>query len=598
MDTERPIQPHFGEILPPATETDERDACLRVLRYASIQLTKFWVEIQSFPVFLNALNHASVAEVEGLLGWLQSSPTWNSQVENPELIQALQDADARRSLLQFSRHALCVRALRAELGERLAPPAFGESRFAEDLRLLQRCVDVVKRREGTDPLSQAELAQEIQVAQMELDRVNAVRIYFRDLQSRFDMPEPTRPDEAALLFRLLEQLEGMPARVVEWRIPSVIHPTSRMRMETWRDRARPILDQRQTLARRFRVDGDEEPEHLRSIAESLRSGGWFKFLNPRYRKAVKDYREKCLDAADLKKNRAGGKNMAEESRLEMSESLDIWARTVEQLRAFSGNAEARLAFGSRFEGVDTDFEGALLANAWAQEARRVLGNVTGKAEGTLAERLVSYLFEVSEGTLEKSRALAQSPETARIQGLLLRAELRGETPFDERATSLETLLRDWRNLSLGSLRLGLLSELPLTALHDALLRAEEIDFLQRRMEADPLPRQWLKTAYRGVDTRLEPIDQAMSYVRFIESAPIPDGLKKTFLSHYGPQRLSENRALVAPALHSLGLVKEHLGKVEVATRGRFQAQSVVPIPVLTQGFQDALKPKASRAGNA
>ena len=57
----------------------DHEAQLRMLRFASIDLQKFWVDIQSFPVFLNTVKGASIQELGVISEWMQASPAWHQR---------------------------------------------------------------------------------------------------------------------------------------------------------------------------------------------------------------------------------------------------------------------------------------------------------------------------------------------------------------------------------------------------------------------------------------------------------------------------------------------------------------------------------------
>ena len=85
------------------------------------------------------------------------------------------------------------------------------------------------------------------------------------------------------------------------------------------------------------------------------------------------------------------------------------------------------------------------------------------------------------------------------------------------------------------------------------------------------------------------IEAVLSYVEFIETAGLPESLRNSFLTAYGPARLADTQSLVAPAQNGLLAVKEHLGRLESATYGQTKGLESEPLLDLIQRIQRALK---------
>ena len=85
------------------------------------------------------------------------------------------------------------------------------------------------------------------------------------------------------------------------------------------------------------------------------------------------------------------------------------------------------------------------------------------------------------------------------------------------------------------------------------------------------------------------IERGLSYVRFVEEAPIPEAMKISFLSLHGPQRFNESKTQVGSVLPSLKPLKEHLQKLENITHNQVVVLEQGPILQLMNRIQEALK---------
>jgi hypothetical protein len=119
--------------------------------------------------------------------------------------------------------------------------------------------------------------------------------------------------------------------------------------------------------------------------------------------------------------------------------------------------------------------------------------------------------------------------------------------------------------------------------------SEELSFLESQMEAKPDMKVWLKNIYFGSDTDVTMIEKGMSYVRFVEEAPIPEVMKISFLSLHGPQRYNESKGLIGALLASLNPLKDHLQKLENLTHNQVLPLESGPILQLMNQIQGALK---------
>jgi hypothetical protein len=350
-----------------------------------------------------------------------------------------------------------------------------------------------------------------------------------------------------------------------------------VRIKAWQDRAKPVLETRKRLEHHFKLGEKVTTDYLRDLAAMLTSGGVFRSFKSPYREAVDMYR--ALLTTEMNEKRK-----LPETSLQMAERLAEWATYIEQVQAFENNAEAKTLFGTLFKGVDTDFNRACDANAWASQIRAELG--TGEPYG---DAVIDFIFKATPSQLQAVVEYFESQNSESIQKLLEDSEFKDPKEFSDLALEEDKRLKELKKLNQALSQLGIKEEVELKELNELFMMAEEILFLTGRMDQNPDLKSWLKSEYKTAETDLALIEQALYYIQFIENSEIPDSLKTAFLSVYGPQRFGENRALVASALTSLNGLKDHLQKLDAVSHGKVQILIQGPIPDLLSRIQQACK---------
>jgi hypothetical protein len=564
----------------PDLHTDDFELLLRTLRFVSIQLSKFWVEVQSFPLFLNVLSSASVQEIERIFQWLQSGPAWHTLVQQPRIIPALVHASSRKVLLEFARDVKSVQALQKKLALKQDPDLNGSKSMEARLAQLGEAIQLTQKY-NLGNSARTELEDKISHIQERIERIQKVQEFFTALNEQTDFPRAEGLQQAKQVFEAIECIRQIPEEVIQWRQPRVLAPGQMVRIKAWQDRAKPILDIRKRLEVHMNLESDVTPEELRELAAVLTAGGMFRtFKNP-YKDAIEKYRSLLALGTNPK-------SKIKDTALQMGERLTEWASYIEQVQAFESNAEAKATFGSLFKGVDTDFRGASLANTWAARIRTELG-YSGDAFG---EASIDFIFRATESQLKAVVAYFSKTFAKDIEGLLKEPEFETLQEFKDLAKEEESKLEELMKLLSMTVRLGIHEDVALKSLEEIRTMNEEISFLVGRMDANADLKNWLKNDYRGPETDLTLIEQGLFYVQFIENSDLPESLKNIFLSVYGPQRYGENRALVSSALASLATVKEHLLKLDAATHGQVQNVIKGSIPDLLSRIQIACRQPA------
>jgi hypothetical protein len=588
-------EPEAGDTHPwrwfvtPEHPPEEYEGLRRTLRYAHIDLQKFWVEFSSAPVFLTALKCASVRQMENVVEWLQASPDWKEfrQTRLARQMPAVASPAARRLLVEFHRDAQALRAVRAELAtklERLPADAAGLARLATALGEAAG----LARREGVEPWAPPHIGLGLADARTELERVERMERFFARTGDETGAPMPVTTGQAGMLLEAIDAVAQLPRALVGWRRPAILGAASRATIVEWNERAAPLRERRRRLAQRFRLDEPIGPETLERIAGELLKGGPFRRFRGTYRDALAAY-------ADLRVAPVEGAKPASERDETRAKRLREWAELLRDEEHFDETLAGRAFFGDRFDGVDTDFDAALEANAWAAEVRARFLPDGPEGADAFTEAVCSWALAADAAGYEAAVAAHAGTEIQEIRRLLAREGVRPSERFDDLVERAEARLEALTRLEARVREAGLRANFSMSSLGELHERAEEARFLTARMDGNEALRGLLGPDYRGPDTDLNPVEQALAYVRSIHAAPVPDDLKMAFLSGNGPQRLADTRQAFSRPLTFRGAVHEHFRKLESATRGRVRALAggreleEAPIPELLDRLQDALR---------
>ena len=211
---------------------------------------------------------------------------------------------------------------------------------------------------------------------------------------------------------------------------------------------------------------------------------------------------------------------------------------------------------------------------------------------TFGNSLFDFMITVSASNVDSVSFYLDPENSSDVRANLLVLDSWETTDFGVIAASQKMELTELGRLLnlLDQLSLG--QDIKLSELEELRLMTEEFLFLTRRMDSNSELKQWLRVAYRGVETDLSLLDQSLAYVQYIESSKIPQSLKNAFHSAYGPQRLNESRELMSSVCSSLEALKESLQKLEGSTYGQTQNFITFSIPSLMNRIQVALRKPA------
>lgn len=578
----------------PDLHQEEFESLIRCIRYLSIHLNKFWVEVQSCPIFLKTHKVDSVQQFKEIIEWLISSPRWNEIIDHPKVIPELTIPASRKALFEYMRNVQSARTLQTQILSQL--------NYLPDPHVCQTACQLAKGY-AFESWIRSDLEYNIEKANTELNNLKRISQFFSDLSQASGFKKPSNSIEAQGLLWAIKCIQQMPQRIWSWRHRQIVGPTQKIRIQAWQDRARPILELRKKLNKHFKLEQSPDLEKLQKIEIHLKAPKLFYGFTSGYREAVGAYQ-------GLRRIHPPGKKLVNESRLEMSQRISDWLNYIELSTTFRENTDARNAFEPHFQGIDTDFSTACDTNDWACSIRRDLStlkilNNRGPTKDEVDEKkesnedlknlLLDYVFFIPLARIQPTIEFSKADETQVIHSLLDLPEFLSERPFDDIQKEIEFRLLGMLQLLDLIKTIGLKNDIPFSALENLYLLNEEVIFMKKAMGVNIEMSPYLKSKNFGVDSDLKPIKQGLEYIKFIGNSNIPDSLKAMLLTVHGPQRMADTSKMVSKFLPSLALLDEHFLKIENLTRGQIKSLyegkpiEQAPIQFILERFQYVLK---------
>jgi hypothetical protein len=378
-----------------------------------------------------------------------------------------------------------------------------------------------------------------------------------------------------------------------WRNAHILEASQKIRLQAWRDRARPVLELRKRLETFFKLESDVALEDLARLAEALRAEGLFAQFKAPYKEALEKYRTLLHGGVALKMD-------SKNNGFQKAEKLKEWMSLIEQTRAFAMQSEAKQAFSPLFQGIDTDFASALEANAWAKTVREeFLSENTGAPMDGVSyafdASLIEFVTQIPVDKIATAKELSQSAEAVAVLAHLESPLFQQGGAFSGMEQERKKRCWDYKKLLDVSSEIGLSPEIAMKELSEIAMRVEEAYFLIQRMESDKELHSFLKEIYAGVNTDLSVIEPCAAYVKAVKSFQFPSEIESSLLSAYGPQRLSDARSLAVRCMTRMSTLREHYRKLETATRdevrsfARGKELESAPLVELMDRIQSALK---------
>jgi hypothetical protein len=579
----------------PDHQADELEPLVRTLRYALIELQKFWVDVQSIPVFMSGLSTSSLEEIEKIFNWVIHSPDWSDEIESARLVCKLSQPESRKKIQEFARSVLCARAILDELKTKAANIGRDLKSLDEVWKKVNEAKPALERRktEGALNFKRADLESSLAQAKREWIDTNSVLGFFARVSQETGAPLATQASEGVKVLRALETISKTPEMVRPWRNAHILEASQKIRLQAWRDRARPVLELRKRLETFFKLESDVALEDLARLAEALRAEGLFAQFKAPYKEALEKYRTLLHGGVALKMD-------SKNNGFQKAEKLKEWMSLIEQTRAFAMQSEAKQAFSPLFQGIDTDFASALEANAWAKTVREeFLSENTGAPMDGVSyafdASLIEFVTQIPVDKIATAKELSQSAEAVAVLAHLESPLFQQGGAFSGMEQERKKRCWDYKKLLDVSSEIGLSPEIAMKELSEIAMRVEEAYFLIQRMESDKELHSFLKEIYAGVNTDLSVIEPCAAYVKAVKSFQFPSEIESSLLSAYGPQRLSDARSLAVRCMTRMSTLREHYRKLETATRdevrsfARGKELESAPLVELMDRIQSALK---------
>ncbi|MGK5083899.1 hypothetical protein WDW37_11405 [Bdellovibrionota bacterium FG-1] len=565
---------------------EEYEGILRTLRFALIQLNKFWVEINSFPVFMNEMKGSSIREIERLLQWFQQTPRWHEVLLQPRLISDLRQPPLRAALLDFVECVSRAGDLRASTLEIQSRPLPEVSALQSSLAQLGLAI-ALTRQLGLEGGKIIDVQCRIHEVSRRLERNRKIHGFFGKLSSKWGLPEATCLFQCARLFRCMDLIRQTPREILSWRSPQILGEQQKIRIQSWQDRVKATLESRKGLMQHFELHQAASANSLRELATALKKGGAFRAFTTAFKDANKFYET-------LLKPEINVKVVSKETPENRADRLLEWATYLEKKVVFENSTEGRAFFAPHFNGIDTDFTQALKTHDWGCELRSEMqvGNTAtleGQRDAEYCAKLLEWAFSAPAAALWGAAEESGNAEALQAQKFLLEPEYDLGRGFQSVAREEEVRLIEVTRLVESLENLTIRPETTLNRLSELRGLVEERLLLLRRIESWSEMRSLLKNHFLGEETDLTLIENPRLYIEFIETAPLPESLRNSLLTAHGPARLHDTRSLVAPALNGLVAVKDHLQRLEIATNGQSRMLEDEPLLDLIQRLQRALK---------
>ncbi len=572
--------PWYG-LLGPNQSIRDLDVLQRTIRFAFMQMSRFWVEFQSFPLFHQSLTSLSLHDIQALFDFFSSTPEFGDISKSPQLIATLANQEPlRRIVLECMQNIQSAHILIEELKESPIPQHLLHPAELKSLQKILTETNKAAHEAGITHIDTQSLSQLIQDLETRIQHAAHVRSIFKSWHDEFSLPLPSNLIEADILASLMHELVQLDPWLA-WKPSSLILPNQRTRIQTWTDRAKPIIEMRRRLQICFDLDRVDAPSitELQELIYNLTQGGILKTIRSFYKDALCRYKELLRAQYRIEHSR--------ESILEITEKLALYAQYLQQKEAFETNEEAKKLFHAGFQGIDTNFQEALEIHILAKdifshtESYKNTNRDTPEAASFVATLMHAISRHLASGKSFQSALTKELQSLRQPYGLNLSLMTEENTNLRQ----LQRLMKTAEELPIDTDLLSVLEE-----------RVADVLFLQDRISQQSTPlHQALGTHYRGFYTDTSLIEKAWAYVTMIHGSKLPHELKVSLLSSKGILRFEETKVLITSASVSLTSCLEHESKLLEATQSAFETLASCPFPELIQRMHLALKQPAKAA---
>ncbi len=203
---------------------------------------------------------------------------------------------------------------------------------------------------------------------------------FLSTGKNFDLPESK---DMGLIYNLAEAYEHIilfPKEFLHYKTKKIINEANTKFLEAATDKQKEI----QNLTKKQEMDFDisimGEVQEIRTHAAILKDVNFFSFFNSSYRQAKKFYK-----SASIRKYKFNAHKAAEDLR-------EI-ANTIENRHKIEQDKRLKEICGDYYDGINTEFEGMLKVNEWANNVRR---NYTHRDTRSVRQWLLNFTHEEFE----------------------------------------------------------------------------------------------------------------------------------------------------------------------------------------------------------
>jgi hypothetical protein len=595
---------------------------LRVLRSNLTELHVMQSEAQMTCFFRQLPKNVRLTALQQACEWLLENATCAEEITQhgasgtgapgtttstvASLVPILANPHTRRMIQEFARNVACVRGLQELLRDKLSAPAVRLVAAGDEVSLAHLSALFGEARRTTEELDIAQLNRRDLDSQMASaskreKRIESSLLFFQQVSRAMGAPHVTRCEQGRKLLAALECIERIPAPLRAWREEHILDAGQRLRLQTWKVRARPILELRKEMAAHFILDAQVDnaviaaPELLR-LAEVFKVDSWFAHFSASYRETLHAYRELLVSKAARKIDR-------KESDYQRAERLLSWVSLLEQTQAFETSEDACAAFAPHFRGIDTDFTSAIEAGVWAQKIREEVLRSDELSyafeDAVFNDALLDFVMYVPDEKISLAGDIVKSTEADEVREFLREFQASGEPRFAQIAETARKRQLGLESMAAMAVETGLAEDVPFSITKNIQETLEEILFLVHRMNSNMELRELLQGLYAGPSSDLVAIEVSARYVRHVATAQLPESLSDTIidilLSARGPQALSEARPQLERCMHAITSVRAQFASLEAITHGQVreltggQAFETVSTSTLLEALQNALR---------
>jgi hypothetical protein len=498
------------------------------------------------------------------------------------LLEPCRGAECRAMLWEFVRDVENAAALFQTLGEVAAHP---EVLLRDDtLQGLTTAFEVIKAFE-LQKLTCSQLRNVLASRKAAETILSEAGDCLSKLETALSCQSTLDAQGARLVLNCLRLLEGAPFEVLHFRAPSLESDGACQAVRNAAQEAKALREKHHELDERFDLsvamriaDPLRCAEHARSLKEAGILQVWF---GRSYRQAVKTYRRIVL-------------TRQKQSRDAMARDFRAIADYSDSLRQFENHPVYREIIGPHFRGLDTQWDQLQLLVGWYEEVftwlpdhdppagqfRELLLKARTERLRALRAALPSHaesrtiLEQVQEAIPEISKVVSPDPDASlsipELLGLLRKANVNLEMAID----------------TLGSV--GLSDDANLEQIPDLLAAAQCYRENRARVAANNLVQELLGAHFKGTDTDLDPIKNAITFAECLIAGKLPHQATDWILSEDYGNRVRQLRALLthlASCGERLMALGTELNRLTEATVWSTNAQESL----------EALQQKAERA---